>query len=183
MTKLKEISRWLTENDRNHQYMKKDGVIIFATGDDEITQLHVIKKEKKATHMAWYMHVLDDMDGGYDRENHMNLQDNIYKDKILEYVLRLNYQYKFGSWEYDYRDGDIRFHTSFPLEDTGITIKQFERLYRVMTKSGAEGAKGIKYITEHGEFPKESSEDSVLRALLELVESMKDDVIEADIVE
>jgi len=182
MTKLKEIAKWLTENDRKHKYIKKDGVIIFATGDDEITQLHVIIKEKTSTHLAWYMHVLEDVDGGYDRENHMNLQDNIYKEMILEYVLRLNYQYKFGSWEYDYRDGDIRFYTSFPLEDTGITTKQFERLYKVMTNSGEEGAKGIKYITEHGEFPKESSELSALRELLKMIEGMKDDMIEADIV-
>lgn len=181
-TKLKQISKWLSKKDIKHKTEKKQGVIVFGAGDEDITVAHVIKLHKEDTLIQWYMRVLDDSDGEMDLDKNINLKDNLYKDMILEYLLSLNYQYKLGSWEYDYRDGDLRFYMGFPFEDTEITEAQFERILRAMMISGREGARGIRHITEHGELPDDKDEAREILRLLAQAMEKKEEVIDADIV-
>jgi len=180
-TKLKQISNWLSKDEIKHKVEKKKGVIIFGAGDEDITLAHIVKLHKEDTLIQWYMKVLDESDGEMDLDKHVNLKDNLHKDMILEYLLSLNYSYKLGSWEYDYRDGDLRFYMAFPLEDTEITEEQFDRMKHAMLISGREGAKGIKYITEHGELPDEQMDAKEMLRLLEEFIKRKEEVIDVEV--
>jgi hypothetical protein len=85
----------------------------------------------------------------------------------LAHMLYMNYKSKFGSWEYDPSDGDIRFSVEIPLEDAVMTKKQFKRVLSMVDTQISQIAE-IKTILETGEVPVKDNSDEIaqLEALL-----------------
>ncbi|NWF61136.1 MAG: hypothetical protein HXY43_18235 [Fischerella sp.] len=55
------------------------------------------------------------------------VQDHPYKAAILQSMLAISWETKMLQWEYDPSDGEIRAIIEFPLEDSILTEKQFNR--------------------------------------------------------
>lgn len=55
------------------------------------------------------------------------IQDHPYKDAILQTMLCISWETKMLQWEYDPSDGEIRAIIEFPLEDSNLTERQFNR--------------------------------------------------------
>lgn len=55
------------------------------------------------------------------------VQDHPYKAAILQTMLSISWETKMLQWEYDPSDGEIRAIIEFPLEDSTLTEKQFNR--------------------------------------------------------
>ncbi|MBD2436757.1 hypothetical protein [Nostoc sp. FACHB-110] len=55
------------------------------------------------------------------------VQDHPYKGAILQTMLAISWETKMLQWEYDPSDGEIRAIIEFPLEDSILTEKQFNR--------------------------------------------------------
>ncbi|KYC42900.1 hypothetical protein WA1_12340 [Scytonema hofmannii PCC 7110] len=55
------------------------------------------------------------------------IQEHPYKAAILQTMLSISWETKMLQWEYDPSDGEIRAIIEFPLEDSILTEKQFNR--------------------------------------------------------
>jgi hypothetical protein len=55
------------------------------------------------------------------------VQDHPHKGAILQTMLAISWETKMLQWEYDPSDGEIRAIIEFPLEDSILTEKQFNR--------------------------------------------------------
>ncbi len=55
------------------------------------------------------------------------IHDHPYKEAILQTMLCISWETKMLQWEYDPSDGEIRAIIEFPLEDSLLTEKQFNR--------------------------------------------------------
>jgi hypothetical protein len=55
------------------------------------------------------------------------VSDHPYKADILQTMLAISWETKMLQWEYDPSDGEIRAIIEFPLEDSNLTEKQFNR--------------------------------------------------------
>ncbi len=55
------------------------------------------------------------------------VKDHPYKAAILQTMLAISWETKMLQWEYDPSDGEIRAIIEFPLEDSILTEKQFNR--------------------------------------------------------
>jgi len=55
------------------------------------------------------------------------VKDHPYKDAILQTMLAISWETKMLQWEYDPSDGEIRAIIEFPLEDSMLTERQFNR--------------------------------------------------------
>jgi hypothetical protein len=55
------------------------------------------------------------------------VQDHPHKGAILQTMLAISWETKMLQWEYDPSDGEIRAIIEFPLEDSTLTEKQFNR--------------------------------------------------------
>jgi hypothetical protein len=55
------------------------------------------------------------------------VKDHPHKHVILETMLAVSWETKMLQWEYDPSDGEIRAIIEFPLEDSTLTEKQFNR--------------------------------------------------------
>jgi len=109
--KLKQISKWLKEDGLKHKLEKKQNRIILIAGNYVDSQLYIIDLAEKGEMFSWKMHLLDSDTRPIKIEGHQHV------GKVLEYVLFRNYITKFGSWEYDYHDGDLCLAVEIPLED------------------------------------------------------------------
>jgi hypothetical protein len=55
------------------------------------------------------------------------IQEHPHKGAILQTMLSISWETKMLQWEYDPSDGEIRAIIEFPLEDSTLTEKQFNR--------------------------------------------------------
>ncbi|MDD1417077.1 YbjN domain-containing protein [Dolichospermum sp. ST_con] len=55
------------------------------------------------------------------------VKDHPHKDAILQTMLAISWETKMLQWEYDPSDGEIRAIIEFPLEDSMLTERQFNR--------------------------------------------------------
>ncbi len=55
------------------------------------------------------------------------IQEHPHKSAILQTMLSISWETKMLQWEYDPSDGEIRAIIEFPLEDSILTEKQFNR--------------------------------------------------------
>jgi hypothetical protein len=166
---LQEIKGWLTDIDVKH--IEKEDTIAVIFGDSDSTYGLKIKLEEDGEMFQSYMNILED-DGAVKKfkdEEHIGL--------ILQHLLYLNYKTKFGTWEYDPRDGEVRLAVEFPLEDAKMTQKQLKRIIGLFMHNGDEHADEILTIAKTGEIPEEESSDeqmiNMLRALLAEAEGQK----------
>lgn len=57
----------------------------------------------------------------------INASQDVYAN-VVEFITRANYGLKLGSFEFDYRDGEVRFHTNLSLQETVPTVKEVDRV-------------------------------------------------------
>jgi hypothetical protein len=57
----------------------------------------------------------------------VGLQEHPHKGAILQTMLAISWETKMLQWEYDTSDGEIRAIIEFPLEDSILTERQFNR--------------------------------------------------------
>lgn len=167
---LKTISEWLDEEETRHQLIEEKDLIVFGAQGDVQTS-HWIRLKEDGD-MFNYQIQLRKGD-----ENYM-VPNDVSDDKLLvllKYLMYENYTTKFGCWEYDHTDGDIRFAIEIPLEDGELTKKQFERIFSLSVGNVDTMMAKIETVLETGEFPEEEDSSDKLMALLERLKDSIDD--------
>jgi len=159
---LKQLSNWLDDFNIKYTHHDKHDVITFAYGDEKNRLGYRIETVYDGSIFKIYMNLLD-TNGDY-----ISCKDNKYLNKILTHVLFSNYTTHFGTWEYDYRDGDIRFAIEIPLEDAEMTVTQFQRILQIMVENGTEMSIEIKSLMETGELPEKSEDDDKIKKIAAL---------------
>lgn len=145
---LSRISQWLNEDDTKHHFDKEKGLIAFGTKGDVQTG-HFIRIKEEGKMFTWQVQLQVD-DGNFSvPEDHKHIL------VLLKYLLHENYTTKFGCWEYDSEDGDIRYAVEIPLEDAKMTQEQFKRICSLMFSNVDTMMNKVLQICETGEVPKE----------------------------
>lgn len=165
---LEQVGEWLEAIGIRFDHSTEDEVIVFFHGDDETTQAHYIRTIEDGDVFQWHMNILDDDNDA------ILIKDHKYSSKVLSHMLYMNYQTKFGTWEYDPNDGEIRLSVEIPLEDALMTEKQFMRIVGFMIKDGQNGADAIRHILLTGKV-KEDDSDAALLALMAALSKDMDD--------
>jgi hypothetical protein len=97
------------------------------------------------------------------------VKDHPYKSAILQTMLSISWETKMLQWEYDPSDGEIRAIIEFPLEDSVLTERQFNRCLHGLIQIVDELAMPrLKTVMETGEDPGDINEGE--RLLLKLQE-------------
>ena len=111
----------------------------------------------------------DDKSGMFDVS-----MDHEHIQLLLPQLLYANYQTKFGTWEYDPSDGDIRFAIEIPLEDAHMTQKQFRRIMSGVS-TALKAQKKFKTIIKTGEVPEDDSDEAaeMLKKLMAMLKESK----------
>lgn len=157
---LDEIDGWL--NELGIKYSKEEDSMVLASSNESTTTLHRIRASDEGRTFEWTMGIVDDeKKGQYKLKEHKHLQT------VLAYLLQVNLNTKFGTWEYNPSDGAIEFSVEIPLEDATMTFEQFKRICGV-AMDNFEYIEGIKKILETGSFP-EDSEDEIMQLLSDLL--------------
>jgi hypothetical protein len=82
------------------------------------------------------------------------IHDHPYKEAILQTMLSISWETKMLQWEYDPSDGEIRAIIEFPLEDSVLTEKQFNRcLYGLVQIVDELAMPRLRMVMETGKDP------------------------------
>lgn len=163
---LEQIGGFLDSMKLKYNHGKDGSVIVLFSGDDDSIYSHFIRVKDEGVIFEWQMQIVTD-----DKEN-LRIKEHKYLSKVLAHLLFLNYQTKFGTWEFDPSDGDIRLAIEIPLEDATMTEKQFNRIASYMLRNGASHAEDIMYILKNGEAP-ESDEAEMIATLEAMLAKLK----------
>jgi len=150
---LEEIGGWLDQMDL--KYKLEEDKIVLLSGDEKTTNFHFLKAKDEGRIFEWNMIIVDD-----EKKEQFKVKEHEHLSTLLAYLLQINYQTKFGTWEYDPKDGEISLKVEIPLEDAKMTFKQFERICS-LTFDTEEYSQNFKEILETGKMPK-SQEDELL---------------------
>lgn len=161
---LSEISGWLDNREIKHGAEEEDSKIIFVFTGDKTIGIKV-ELEEDGELVQLYANLLDDEDRGVVR-----VKEHEHLPLVLQHILTINYNEKFGAWEFDPSDGEVRFAVEIPLEDASMTEKQFNRILGHVLNS-EEHFVNILKILETGELPKDD-DDSDPEAMFELLKNM-----------
>lgn len=107
----------------------------------------------------------------------LKIKDHEHSGIVLPHLLYLNYKTKFGTWEYDPIDGEIRLAVEIPLEDALMTESQFKRIFEFVVTNVDTYYNEINKILETGELPKDDNdiEDLLMQMLLKVIKDKKTD--------
>lgn len=95
------------------------------------------------------------------------LQEHPHKPAILQTMLSISWETKMLQWEYDPSDGEIRAIIEFPLEDSTLTERQFNRCLHGLVQLVDEMAMPrLLHVMETGLDP--DDEDTAERLLLSI---------------
>ena len=165
---LEQIAKYLNNAELKYQHDEEKELIFLASGDEGSVYTHFIRAKEDGDIFEWQMQILDDT------RDIIDIKDHKHTGKVLSHLLFLNYKTKFGTWEFNPKDGDIRLAVEIPLEDALITEKQFNRIMSLMLVDAAKHADEILHILKTGESPKDNSEAEILAMFEELLEQLKD---------
>jgi len=164
---LEQLTAYLDNKDLKYKYEEDKERIVLISGDEDITNAHFIRVREDGDIFEWQMQILDS------KRDIVTIKEHKYAAKVLSHLLYLNYKTKFGTWEFDPSDGDIRLAVEIPLEDAIMTEKQFNRVAGFMLGDASEHTKGILSILETGETPVDDSESSMIAALEAMLSQLK----------
>ena len=83
-----------------------------------------------------------------------DIQEHPFKEAILQTMLSISWETKMLQWEYDPSDGEIRAIIEFPLEDSTLTERQFNRCLHGLVQIVDEIAMPrLRAVMETGEDP------------------------------
>lgn len=154
---LEQIEVFLKQKGMNYQRDSEKDAIVSGVGDSDNSAYILIRAKDDGKNFNLQMEPLNK-----DKSNMFDIDANHpHILKALMYLLHCNYQMKYGNWEYDFNDGDLRFAVEIPLEDSQLTYAQFEKIVSVCFTALGD-VDGIHHILSTGEMPKQKSSDDVL---------------------
>lgn len=162
---LQQIKGFLEENDMKFQ--ENDDLILSMIGNSGETTALFFRAREDGDIFEMQAEPLTDDNSQYDLD-----MNHPHTSLVMQYILRSNYQTKFGTWELDHKDGDLRFAVEIPLEDAVMTSKQFKRILSILS-TVTDAQKAIKYIVEHGEFPSKKTDDVDSALMAEFAEFLR----------
>ncbi len=171
---LKQIVGYLDKADLKYDYNEEDERILLVSGDEDSTYTHFIRAKDDGDIFEWQMQILNA------NKDSLHIKGHEHAAKVLSHILYLNYQTKFGTWEYDPTDGDIRLAVEIPLEDALITEKQFHRIAGLMLRDGSSHADQIMHILNTGEIPEDDKEAEMIAQLEAMLAQLKGDSSDSD---
>jgi len=137
---------------------KHNASVHLVYGDDDFTGYVKIELEEDGELIQFYCNEIIE-------DEPLKVKDHKYQLVVLQYLLDKNYKEKFGTWELDPKDGEVRFAVEIPLEDNTLTEKQFDRILR-RTLGTQENFEEIHQILKTGELPEDDLEKLALMAKL-----------------
>ncbi len=164
---LEQIVEFIKVEDVIYDYNEEKKRILLISGDEDSTYTHYIRAKDDGAVFEWQMQILDEDD------DNVEIKDHEHAGKVLSHMLYLNYQTKFGTWEFDPSDGDIRLAVEIPLEDAIMTQKQFHRILGYMMVNGSSAADEIMSILKTGEVPKDDSDAEMIATLEAMLAKLK----------
>ena len=163
---LKEISGWLDNRELNHQVLgDKNTIILGFQGKDELQCGVKIELEEDGSLLQVYSNLLMNKD-----QDILKVKNHEHSALVLQHMLKINYDEKFGTWEFDPKDGEVRFAVEVPLEDATMTEKQFNRIMGHVLDSDS-GFSDILKIMETGECPEDDVEDMFASFMTEMLKA------------
>jgi len=162
---LDEVKGWLdTQNLTYQESENHDAAVHLSFSDEEFNGYLKIELEEDGELIQFYCNQIID-------DEMLKIKEHKHKFLVLQYLFDRNYQEKFGTWEVDPTDGEVRFAVEIPLEDNTLTEKQFLRILNRAVGT-QENFEEIHKILETGEVPASESEAAAL--LEELLEILKE---------
>lgn len=161
---LQEVSNWLDNQNLKHEVIEEKSMIMTSMTGKNHTIGIKIELAEDGEMFQMYSNILID-----DELNILKIKDHENSSLVFQHILKINYDEKFGTWEYDSTDGEVRFAVEFPLEDASMTEKQFLRVFGHVANSD-EKFGVILDILETGEIPEEDTKemfDAFLEMMLE----------------
>jgi hypothetical protein len=143
---LNRIKSWLAKEEVNFgesSIPERDNVIIL-NGDMQGLNALFMKRIK------FYIMVSEE-----DLQCYMVLTHNIdekHRHFIMEYITRVNYGLKYGAFEMDLNDGEIRFHMALPTQSILMGDEEYikpilEKFFHFPLSSMNQYVKGIEKLT------------------------------------
>lgn len=164
-TSLQQIKSFLDEVSMN--YREDDNVIFSGLGNDGENVALFFRAREDGGIFEMQAEPLNDDNSQYNLD-----MNHPHTSLVMQYILRSNYQTKFGTWELNHKDGDLHFAVEIPLEDAVMTSKQFKRILSILSEV-IDAQKAIKYIVEHGEFPSKKTDDVDSALMAEFAEFLR----------
>jgi len=114
---LKQIARYLDNLGWDYRFDDEEDRIITGVEADNLEEFLIV--------------VQLDEEGNFFRvfapQILMGVQEHPYKGAILQTMLAISWETKMLQWEFDPSDGEVRAIVEFPLEDSILTERQFNR--------------------------------------------------------
>jgi hypothetical protein len=114
---LQQIAQYLDNQDWSYRLDQEADRIVTGLEAENVEQFLIV--------------VQLDEDGGFFRlfapQVLAGVKDHPHKAAILQTMLAISWETKMLQWEYDPFDGEIRAIIEFPLEDSSLTERQFNR--------------------------------------------------------
>jgi hypothetical protein len=164
---LEEIGAWLDAKEVNYDVNREESTIAFGVTDGKTTSFITLKLKENGEMFQIYINNM------VDKKIFLKIKGHKHMALVFQYMLKLNYDEKFGTWEADLADGEVRFAVEIPLEDALMTEKQFTRVFDHINKGGSNGFSQILQILETGEFPEEEDGSALLAMLEEFRQSLE----------
>ncbi len=167
---LDEVEKWLGELGMNFTRDRdnNDDKIVFGMSDKESKGMAFLRARENGDIFCLEFEPIDDNNKPLDVE-----QSHQHINVLLMQMLYQNYITKFGTWEYDPNDGDIRFVVEIPLEDAKMTKNQFRRVLSILGDA-LEFIPKMKHILATGEVPEDEVGEDLMRAMFrEFLDFMK----------
>ena len=161
---LEQITTYLDNTELKYKHYEEQEVIVLMLGNENSIYSHYIRTRDNGDIFEWQMQILDD------EMKNLNIKDHQYTEKVLSHILYLNYKTKFGTWEFNPENGDIRLAVEIPLEDALMTEKQFKRVMGLMLNDGHDHAKQIAHILNTGKTPEDDSQENIIALLNAILE-------------
>jgi hypothetical protein len=118
-TTLDRISDYLTPHGLTYQSQpEKSRILIWVETDRDEKLLVVIQLDEDGRFFKLFA-----------PEVLAGVQEHPHKAAILQTMLSISWETKMLQWEYDPSDGEIRAIIEFPLEDSTLTERQFNRCF------------------------------------------------------
>ncbi len=102
--------------------------------------------------------------------NDADVANTPYKEALFQTLLSINWETKFVQWEYDVCDDEIRATIEFPLEDSVLTQRQFERCLFGLVQVLNDALPRLIAVLETGQDPGDPELDELL--LLKIQDEM-----------
>jgi hypothetical protein len=159
---LKQICQYLDTLGWHYEVEDRDDVQIVAEIDTETIQSQIVIALKEA---GEYFELT--APNILAREDVVNTP---FKEALFQTLLSINWETKFVQWEYDVCDDEIRATIEFPLEDSQLTQRQFERCLFGLVQVLDDALPRLLAVLETGQDPGDPDLDELL--LLKIQDEM-----------